>query len=394
MRLLLLACIIFVSAGTCAAHASDLPAVNAYVQRQVKAHRFSGTVLVAVNDRVVFQRAYGYANVELHVANTLQTRFRIFSMTKQFIAAAIMTLAQQGKIDVTAPVSRYVEHWPAGWANVTIAEMLNHSSGIPQLENAWFEAFTSGAIPRSQCANYDAVIGKFANDSVLTAPGTTWRYNNFGYDVLGCVIERVSGRPLAAYMASDIFTPAAMAQSGLVGSVEHPEQFYNGPRVIDGLATGYNGTTGIFGSLQHAMPLQYGSAGAGDMYTTAGDLWRYSEALYHNSVLTAATQRLMLDDNVPTAGGLFGPSCAPACAPLKRVHTPNVWWGLGWRIEKVRSHLFMSHSGGNNGFSAEFARFPEEHATIVVLSNFGFTDVTALRAAIARIVFHGKYTTP
>jgi CubicO group peptidase (beta-lactamase class C family) len=392
MRFIVLAALIFASTGASLARASDLHDVDAYIRRQVSQHRFSGNVLVAVNDRVVFERAYGDANVQLHVRNTLQTRFRIFSMTKQFTAAAIMTLAQQGKIDVTAPVSRYLAHWPAGWANVTIAELLNHSSGIPQLENSWFEAFTSGPIPRSQCDNYDAMIRKAANTPVLTKPGTVWRYNNFGYDVLGCVIERASGSRLASSMASALFEPARMTDSGLVGSVEHPEQFYNGPRVVDHLATGYNGTAGVLGSLQEAMPLQYGSAAAGEMYTTVGDLWRYSESLYRDTILTEATQRLMLDENVPIAGGLFGPSCAPACAPLKRMHTPNVWWGLGWRIETVRSHVVMSHSGGNNGFTAEFARFPEEHATIVVLSNFGFTDVTAMRAAIARIVFHRKYT--
>jgi D-alanyl-D-alanine carboxypeptidase len=392
MRFVSFAIILLVCASAWPARADELREVSAYVEGQVRQHKFSGDVLIAVHDHVVFESAYGDANVQLHVPNTSHTRFRIFSITKQFTAATIMTLAQQGKIDVTAPVSRYLEHWPAGWGPVTVAELLNHSSGIPQLEDTWFEAFTDATTRQSQCENYGAIINKVAESKVLTAPGATWRYNNFGYDLLGCVIEQVSGVPLASYMTSAVFRPAGMTESGLVGRVKNPEQFYDGPRVIDRLATGYNGTTGVLGGLQEAMPLQYGSAAAGDMYTTVSDLWRYSEALYRNNILTAATQRLMLHDSVRIAGGWAGPSCAPACAPLQRVTTPNVRWGLGWRIQNSRGHVYMTHSGGDNGFSAEFARFPEEHATIILLSNFGFADVTSMRAAIARIIFHGKYT--
>lgn len=374
------------------ARADDITQVRSYLRQQVSAHKFSGTVLIAVHDKVIFEHAYGEASVELHVPNTVQTRYRIFSVTKQFVAAAIMTLAQEHKLDVSAPVSRYLPRFPKGWKDVTVAELLEHSSGIPQLENAWFNAFQSAPKRRSQCENYSAIVNSVADRQLLTAPGTIWRYNNFGYDLLGCVVERVSGVPLAQYMNQTIFRPAGMMDSGLVGSVVNPEAFYNGPRVIDHLATGYNGTTGVFGALQQAMPLQYASAGAGDMYTTDRDLWRYSEALYRGSVLSGATQRSMLDTNISTLGGQFGPSCAPACAPLGRITTPGVRWGLGWRIENIRGHMFMSHSGGTNGYTAELARFPEERATIVVLSNFGFSDVTGIRAAIAQYVFAGKYT--
>lgn len=373
-------------------HADEVAQVQSYLQQQVAAHKFSGNVLIAVHDKVIFEHAYGDANLELHVPNTLQTRFRIFSMTKQFIAASVMSLMQQKKLDVMAPVSRYLPNFPPAWNAVTVADLLDHSSGIPQLEDTWFTAFQAAPKRQSQCENYDAIAGGIADSELLTAPGTIWRYNNFGYDLLGCIIEKASGMQLAAYMRSAIFQPAGMEDSGLVGALANPEQFYNGPRVVDHLATGYNGTLGVFGALQQAMPLQYGSAGAGDMYTTVEDLWRYSEALYRGSVLTLGSQQLMLDQSIAIFGGESGPSCAPKCAPLQRVTTRGVRWGLGWRIQDVRGHEFMSHSGGNNGYTAEFARFPDEHATIIVLSNFGFTDVTGMRDAIAQRIFHGKYT--
>lgn len=372
--------------------ADEIAQVQSYLAQQVAAHKFSGDVLIAVHDNVVFERAYGDANVELHVPNTLRTRFRIFSMTKQFVAAALMTLAQQHKIDVSASVSRYLPNFPAAWKDVTVAELLEHSSGIPQLEDTWFGAFQKAPQRQSQCENYNAIANAIANSTLLTVPGHTWRYNNFGYDLLGCVVEQASGMRMAEYMKAAIFQPAGMTDSGLVGNLANPEPFYDGPRVIDDLASGYNGTLGVFDALQQAMPLQYGSAGAGDMYTTIGDLWRYSEALYRGQVLSNQTQQAMLDTSISTFGGESGPSCAPACAPLRRVTTRGVRWGLGWRIENVRGHVFMSHSGGTNGFTAELARFPEERATIVVLSNFGFSEVTGIRAAIAQRMFHGKYT--
>lgn len=375
---------------TALARADDLSDVQSYMQQQVAGHKFSGDVLIALHDRVVFEHAYGEANMELHVPNTLQTRFRIFSVTKQFTAAAIMALAQEGKLDVAAPAARYLPHFPAAWQQVTIADLMNHSSGIPQLENNWFQTFTEARTRQSQCENYDAM--SIPSAQLTTRPGSTWRYNNFGYDLLGCVIERASGMSLAEYMQTAIFTPAGMSDSGLVGRVADPEPFYDGARAIDELATGYNGTLGVFGQLQKAMPEQYGSAGAGDIYTTVTDLWRYSEALYQGKILSAKTQQQMLEDSIPIGGGLSGPSCAPACAPLRHVTTPDVRWGLGWSIRGTPGHRYIEHSGGNNGFTADFARFPDERATIIVLSNFGFTDVTGVRSAIAQRVFHGKYT--
>lgn len=354
------------------ARADELADVRSYLQQQVAAHKFSGDVLIAVHDRVIFERAYGDANVELHVPNTLQTRFRIFSVTKQFTAAAIMTLAQQGKLDVSAPVSRYLPQFPQPWSRVTIAEMLNHSSGLPQLENTWAQGFLDTPKRQSQCEDYDAVVSGLQTDPPSNAPGVKWEYNNFAYDLLGCVIERTSGTGLAAYMRQAIFAPAKMTDSGLVGRSPDPEPMYDGPLIVSGMATGYNGTLGVLGRLQQAMPEQFASAAAGDVYSTVGDLWRYSEALYSANILTPATQQTMLAESVPVSA-------------VAR-------WGLGWAVTTVGGHTFMHHSGSNNGYTAEFARFPEERATIVILSNFGFADVTGIRVGIAERVFHGKYT--
>ena len=243
-------------------------AIDSYLHGMVAAHRFSGNVLVAVNDKVVYERSFGFADIEFRVRNTSLTRFRVFSITKQFTACAILILVQRGLVKLGNPVRAYLPNLPVAWQAVTIRDLLQHTSGLPQLENDWTKGFLANPAIRTQLQNLAAVVRTFGNVPPLHAPGTYFDYNNFGYDLLACVIEAVSKRQYTEFVRENVFVPAGMRNSGFVGRAAQPSPDFDGPAVVTLLAHGYNGTAASR-NLQTAMAYQYASAGAGDMYSTA-----------------------------------------------------------------------------------------------------------------------------
>ncbi|WP_315818229.1 serine hydrolase domain-containing protein [Paraflavitalea speifideaquila] len=169
-----------------------------YLEAQAAINHFSGVVLVSNKGTVVVEKAYGLANREWNMANTLQTKFRIGSITKQFTAAAIMQLYESGKLKIEDKLSRYFPAFPKG-DSVTIQMLLNHTSGIN----------SNTAIPRPASLSklpYDkaAVIALFRNEAYEFPPGTKYKYNNSGYFLLGCIIEIVSGDTYANYIVNNL----------------------------------------------------------------------------------------------------------------------------------------------------------------------------------------------
>jgi D-alanyl-D-alanine carboxypeptidase len=379
-RILSLGALIFVVLdATAALEAADLAettvdrSIDGYVRQLESQSEFSGNVLVARNGKVVFERSYGYASVEFHVPNTSATRFRIHSITKQFTAAAITLLAQRKLLQLDDSVLTYLPQLPETWRSITLRELLQHTSGLPLLEGVWVNGFTSSTKVRTQLQNLNVVLSELRKQSPIHTPGTVWQYNNFGYDLLGCVIEAVSHQPYTSFVQNNILAPSGMHDSGFVGQAARPDyqEGYYGPAVVSGMAQGYNGTAGLPSSLQSSWAENYASAGAGDMYATEEDLLRYANALESHIVLTAQSQDLMTDRPYQV--------------------NKNVSYGFGWIITRFGQNTIVHHSGGTNGYAAEFALFPQEHTVIVVLSNYGFADPEAIRTKIASFLFGTRY---
>jgi len=323
------------------------------IQPYIKADAFSGTVLVARDGKILFQKAYGLANREWNIANTLDTKFRLGSITKQFTAAAIMQLAEQGKLSIDDPISKYYTDAPASWAKVTIKHLLTHTSGIPSYTDlpSFFQnqAFTD--------LTPEGII-KLTRDAPLQfEPGTQFRYDNSGYILLGYVIEKVSGQTYADYLQKQIFDKLGMRNSG----------YDSNTTIIARRASGYQPKDkGWQNATYLSMTLPYA---AGSLYSTVGDLLIWDQALYSGKVVSEASLKEQFTD--------YGNK-----------------YGFGWTIDKAYGHDRLSHGGGINGFATFIARYPQDRLLVVALSNYVNGVPGRLEAELAGQYFYDSRSEP
>ena len=314
-----------------AAPAEDLLAAQAraIVQGYVDRNEFSGTVLVAKDGKPVFREAFGLANRELDVPMTPESILRLGSITKQFTSASIMQLAQQGKLSIDDPVSKYYAAAPAAWSKITVKHLLNHRSGIPSYTErpGFFE--TQATVDRTP----EEIVELTRDMPLEFEPGAKFAYNNTGYVLLGYIIEKVSGQTYADYLQQHIFAPLGMKHSGYdVSQVVLPNR-----------AAGYGFENGVWTNAAYlSMTLPHA---AGSLYSTVDDLLMWEEAFFSGAVVSKTSLDLMFAD-----------------------YGDNYGFGIG--SDDVGGHRALRHSGGINGFSTDMARFPDDDGlTVIVLSN-------------------------
>ncbi|HSM96974.1 MAG TPA: serine hydrolase [Rhizomicrobium sp.] len=330
--------------------ADDLQSYNSeadgLLQPYIVANAFTGTVLVAKDGGVIFEKAYGLANREWGVPDTLDTKYRIGSMTKQFTATAILQLAEQGKLSIDDPVSKYYTNAPASWRKITIRNLLTHTSGIPDFTNLPdYEKFMPDDTTPLE------IIERIRNKPLDFPPGTKFAYDNTGYVVLGYVIEEVSGESYADYIQQHIFAPLEMKDSGY----DKPDP------IIRKRAAGYYWRKGQWHRPPYiSMTVPFA---AGGLYSTVGDLLIWDQALYSGKLLSAAS--------------------------LKEMFTPyKSDYGFGWVIAKFSGHNSIWHNGEVNGFHSMILRFPNEHLTVIALSNDQLAAVERMSSDLAGLYFY------
>lgn len=288
-------------------------------------------VLVARDGKVVFQGALGLADVESGRQLDADSKFRIGSITKQFTAAAILKLVEQGNISVNDKLSKYLPDFPRG-DEVTIHQLLTHTSGIPSYTDdpKFFETVTK---PISE----ETLIASFAGKEFTFEPGASFRYSNSGYFLLGNIVRKVSGKPLGDYLRDTFFDPLGMNDTGMhrVG-IE-----------LDNEAIGYS----VQGpKVERALDWAMSRAGgAGALYSTVGDLMKWNEAIFSGKVLKEETLRKAFTAVEASGAGMK--------------------YGYGWVIGQQRGLSMISHAGGLNGFQSNLVRFPDQKVTIIALHN-------------------------
>jgi len=318
-RFILFAAVAIAGAG--AATGQEFAAkADAYVQSWARDGQFRGSVIVAKDGKPVFRKAYGLANEEWDIANTPETKFRLGSITKQFTAAAILQLAEKGKLKLDDPVKSHYPDAPAAWDKVTIHHLLNHTSGIKSYTG--LPGFMEKRVREKMTP---PEIVKLTQDMPLEfEPGEKFAYNNTGYVLLGAIIEKVSGLSYAAYLQENVFGPLGMSESG----------YDSDTAIIKRRATGYTGgknSAFIDMSLPHA---------AGSLFSTVDDLVKWSPA----KVISAES--------------------------FAKMKTPGKQkYGYGIIIDEVKGHAFHGHGGGINGFNTSLMRFPDDGLVVAVLCN-------------------------
>lgn len=344
----LLTALLLLAAPKDTLHAQDprIGQMRAYLRAAAHLGQVSGSVLIAERGKILLDTAFGYANLELRVRNTPDTRFRVASVTKQFTAMAIMMLAESGRLNLTDPVSRYLDSIPENWSGVTIHHLLRHTAGVSDYEG-WFDGYTTQAYS-DYMAQVDAP-GRIAREARRRTldfqPGAQFHYSNSGYILLGYVVERASGVSYEEFVRTRILQPLGMTRSSMDHSEEilpdrangyrlrpggYPRAWFNGVKPTDYLNAHY----------QLMVPPQ---ADAG-LVTTARDLYRWDRALETSSLVSKAA----LDS-------IFAPGLED--------------YGYGWEISQGPDGTVISHSGGLPGFACLIVRIPGKQRTIIMLGN-------------------------
>lgn len=332
-----------------------------YLASAAAVGHLNGSVLVAERGKLLVDTAFGFANIELGVRNTPETRFRVASVTKQFTAMAIAMLAEEGRLAIADPISKHLDSLPATWSGITIHHLLRHTSGISDYEE-WFDGYTTQAYSdyMSQ-AHAPARIVRDAKARPLDhEPGAKFRYSNSAYILLGFIIERASGMPFDEFLRRRIHGPLGMTLSAQDRS----------EMLIAYRAQGYRMAPGAFpdryyGGLarddfRHAVYqlMEPPQADAG-LITTARDLYKWDQALYTEKLVRKA----MLDS-------IFTPGIAG--------------YGYGWFVNSGANGVTHEHSGGLPGFACYIMRIPGTQRTIIVLGNVEWSGRTV--GDIARIL--------
>jgi CubicO group peptidase (beta-lactamase class C family) len=324
--------------------------IERYLADLASKDQFSGAILVALDGKVVFARGYGKANEEFEVPNTPAIRFRLGSITKQFTAAAILKLEEQGKLLVTDPICQYLRDCPPTWSAITIHHLLSHTGGIRN-----FTALPTYLPAMHAPVTNDQMIARFRDLPLDFPPGSKWSYSNSGYFLLGVIIEQVSGESYESYLKRHFFDPLGMPGSGYDRHLP----------ILRHRATGYafvNGARVNSPYLDMSQP-----AAAGALYSTVEDLYRWNEALFEGRALSPRSFQSM---TTPVLNG----------------------YGYGVSVAEILGRRTVSHGGGINGFNTFLIRYLAEKATIVVLRNrdYGTPAPNKIAETIATLLFGEK----
>ena len=327
--------------------------VDDYIKSQMEQHRIPGVALTIIqNGQAIKTAAYGLANLELAVPVKPDTVFEIGSVTKQFTAAGILLLAQDGKLSADDKLAAHLANIPGPWTNVTIRHLLTHTSGI--------KSYTGlDGFQLTKHLTQSQFIRAIVREPMEFAPGESWKYSNTGFSLLGYIIENASGQNYWDFMSERIFQPLGMnaTTTRLPGLV------------IPNRASGYEQTNQVHINRDYDLT-EVSSAGA--IASTVGDLAKWNVALDGEMLLSAASKVQMW-------------------TPAKLNDGKATKYGFGWFVEAVDGHRNIGHGGSTSGFSATIQRFPDDKLAIIILTNTDEQIATTLAKKIA--TFYSARTT-
>jgi CubicO group peptidase (beta-lactamase class C family) len=353
LRIARLAPALLVLMAGCAAGGARMARVDTIM------HRYDGTgpgaALLVVRDGVpLVRRGYGFADLESNSAVTPQTNFRLASVTKQFTAAAILLLAEDGRLHLDDRVRQWLPSLPPAAGSITIRHLLTHTGGLIDYEDIMPASLAT------QLRDVDVLHLLDAQDHLYFAPGSAYRYSNGGYAMLALIVEKASGMSFQAFLHERIFE-----RLGMHGTLAYVPE---GPQVPF-RAYGYTLNEGRFAEGAHArdawtrtdQSLTSAVLGDGGIYASIDDLAKWDAALYDARLLSNESRRL-------------------AFMPHTKTDDATVEYGFGWRITGET----LWHSGESIGFRNVIVRWPSRHLSVIVLSNRNDPEPYATALAIGR----------
>ena len=322
--------------------------VDDYVRARMGERHVPGLALAVVRDgKPVKVRGYGLADVELNVPVGTETVFEIGSVTKQFTAAAVMMLVEEGKVGLDDRIAKYLPPVPPAWESVTVRQLLTHTSGIKNYTGlSGFEL--------EKHLTKEQFIKAVSGYPLDFAPGEKWSYSNTGFNLLGMIVEKASGQSYWDFMRARVFGPL-----GMTATTDR-----NPRLVIPNRAAGYEWRRD---HLEHRDTDFTDLFSAGAIVSTITDMVKWDAALNG--------ERLLKRSSLETLW-----------TPAKLNKGESYPYGLGWFIESVRGHRVIRHSGSTSGFSSSITRYPDDRLSVIVLCNLGTEGVAGrISQGVARM---------
>jgi CubicO group peptidase (beta-lactamase class C family) len=326
-----------------------LDSIAVYVQSELVRQRIPGmSVGILRGDSVLLARGFGFANLELQVPASDSTIYQSGSLGKQFTAAGVVTLAEQGRLRLADHIVRWLPEGKGVWDSITVRHLLTHTSGVSEYTDSTF--------------NYrkdytEAQLVKFAAARPLDfPPGTRWSYSNTGYLLLGVLVHRVTGRFYGDVLRDLIFSPAGMRTTRIISEAD----------IVPNRADGYQLVKGRVQNQDWVAP-SLNTTADGSLYFSIDDLLSWARSIGRQrvpapAVLAQAWSPVRLND-----GGLYP-------------------YGFGWDLIDQRGHARVGHTGSWQGFKTALYRYPEYDLTVVVLANLAEAQPGAVAEAIAGIL--------
>lgn len=304
-----------------------------------------GAALMVIHqDQPIIVRTYGLADVERKVPVTVQTNFRLASVTKQFTAMAVMLLVERGGLTYETSLQAIFPDFPAYGKQITIRHLLQHTSGLVDYEDLIPDTATT------QVLDSDVLRMMKSRDSTYFPPGTQFRYSNSGYAVLAMIVERLSGKRFAQFLQEEIFQPLVMVNT---------VAFEQGISTVPNRAFGYHiqDDSIVFSD----QSLTSAVLGDGGIYSSVADLFKWDQALYTEKLVRWST--------------------------LQEAFKPGLeHYGFGWYCDTFQGKRRVYHTGSTCGFRNVIMRFPDERLTIIILTNRREPEVQPLAEQVFEIV--------
>lgn len=324
--------------------------IDKHIGKYVEEEDFKGVVLVAKEGKVIFKSAYGNADENNSLPNTVDHKFLIGSLTKSFTAVTVMKLVDKGKLNLTAPISTYIPNLRKNIGqDLTLHLLLKHQSGLPQhLERlASFE---------DKDVSSDEILAIINTASLAFVPGTQYQYSNLNYHLAAIAIENVTGKTYAQVLQDEIFSPLKMGSSGVERLNNVPVNRANGYR------KGFLGTNRAENIVSYAL-------GSGDIYSTVDDLLTWEQSLYNNQLLSEKSQRLLFAGENNDFGD----------------------YGYGFRVQQYQraagknNGTLTRHGGSMDGFLTNLHRYTDDKLTVIILANIRTFPIRNLTFEIKEI---------
>ena len=337
----------FARSALAQAYPSDAPGAAALVVRQ---------------GRVVLRQGFGLSNLDLQVPVDPSHVFEIGSITKQFTCAAILRLAEEGKLELDEPITKLLTDLPPAYEPITLTHLMTHTAGVPSYTDfpEWMKRWREDM-------TLTTLIGLFRDKPLDFVPGQSWKYSNSGYILLGAAIEKASGKSYEDYVEQEIFAPLGMKDT----RYGHPED------VVAGRAAGYaKGAEGWANAPYLSLTQPYA---AGSLMSNVDDLAKWSDALETGKVVSAGSQARMFTAAVLEGGENGGVSTR---------------YGMGYGLPVIAGHPAHAHGGGIHGYRSDLLRVPDVDLLVVVLSNNTTVNPGDLSRKIAEHALGGPLPAP